>query len=269
MGLFGKLFDKKECAICGGEIGLLGNRKLEDGNMCKECAAKLSPWFDDRRHSTVEQIKAQLEYREQNRQELSSFRPNRVIGEEDQILIEERNGVPYRFAVAKTKDWKAENVDLFLFSDVTFCTVDVDSFDREITYRNSDGEEESYSPPRYEYNYNFFVEIKIQNNPYVDDIHAKLNDNTVEIMGEGSSFGSMFNKKFEPTYHPRYQKYQRMGEEFKELVDRSRLAPAPAAEPAPQEAPAPQAAPAGPKFCPNCGAPAEGGKFCQHCGSPF
>ena len=28
MGLFGKLFEKKECAICGGEIGLLGNRKL-------------------------------------------------------------------------------------------------------------------------------------------------------------------------------------------------------------------------------------------------
>ena len=41
MGLFGKLFEKKECAICGGEIGLLGNRKLEDGNMCKACAAKL------------------------------------------------------------------------------------------------------------------------------------------------------------------------------------------------------------------------------------
>lgn len=51
MGLFGKLFEKKECAICGGEIGLLGNRKLEDGNMCKACAAKLSPWFDERRHS--------------------------------------------------------------------------------------------------------------------------------------------------------------------------------------------------------------------------
>ena len=32
MGFFGKLFDKKVCAICGGEIGLLGNRKLEDGN---------------------------------------------------------------------------------------------------------------------------------------------------------------------------------------------------------------------------------------------
>ena len=58
MGLFGKLFEKKECAICGGEIGLLGNRKLDDGNLCKNCAAKLSPWFRDRRSSTVEEIKA-------------------------------------------------------------------------------------------------------------------------------------------------------------------------------------------------------------------
>ena len=42
MGLFGKLFEKKECAICGGEIGLLGNRKLEDGNMCKVRTVRLS-----------------------------------------------------------------------------------------------------------------------------------------------------------------------------------------------------------------------------------
>ena len=57
MGFFGKLFEKKECSVCGGEIGLLGNRKLEDGNLCKSCAAKLSPWFSDRRQSTVEEIK--------------------------------------------------------------------------------------------------------------------------------------------------------------------------------------------------------------------
>ena len=39
------LFDKKFCDICGDKIGLLGNRKLEDGNMCKDCAKKLSPFF--------------------------------------------------------------------------------------------------------------------------------------------------------------------------------------------------------------------------------
>ena len=33
-------------------------------SMCKECAKKLSPWFSDRRSSTVEQIQEQLAYRE-------------------------------------------------------------------------------------------------------------------------------------------------------------------------------------------------------------
>ena len=54
MGILGKLFDKKECDICGGEIGMLGNRKLSDGNLCKQCASKLSPFMTDRRQSTVE-----------------------------------------------------------------------------------------------------------------------------------------------------------------------------------------------------------------------
>ena len=51
------LFDKKYCDICGEKIGLLGNRKLENGNLCKNCAQKLSPWFSDRRNSTVEKTR--------------------------------------------------------------------------------------------------------------------------------------------------------------------------------------------------------------------
>ena len=70
------LFDKKYCDICGEKIGLLGNRKLENGNLCKTCAKKLSPWFSDRRNSTVEEIKAQLAYREENRERVGpSIRP--------------------------------------------------------------------------------------------------------------------------------------------------------------------------------------------------
>lgn len=61
------LFDKKYCDICGKKIGLLGNQKLEDGNLCKDCAKQLSPWFSDRRRSTVEDIKRQLAYREEGR----------------------------------------------------------------------------------------------------------------------------------------------------------------------------------------------------------
>ena len=36
------LFDKKYCDICGEKIGLLGNRKLENGNLCKKTVPKSS-----------------------------------------------------------------------------------------------------------------------------------------------------------------------------------------------------------------------------------
>ena len=89
MGLFG-LFDKKTCDLCGGEIGLLGNRKLEDGNCCKECAKKLSPWFDERRHSTVEQIREQLAYREENKKAVEQFHITRTIARDSwKVLLDE------------------------------------------------------------------------------------------------------------------------------------------------------------------------------------
>ena len=60
------LFDKKYCDICGEKIGLLGNRKLENGNLCKDCAKQLSPFFSERRRSTVEEIREQLNTKEIN-----------------------------------------------------------------------------------------------------------------------------------------------------------------------------------------------------------
>lgn len=42
MAFFDKLFKKKICSVCGGEIGLLGNRKLEDGNgRCEYCGGTI------------------------------------------------------------------------------------------------------------------------------------------------------------------------------------------------------------------------------------
>ena len=110
MALFGKLFEKKECAICGGEIGLLGNRKLEDGNCCKNCAAKLSPWFSDRRQSTVEEIKEQLAYREANQEKVAAFRVTRTLGEGMKVLLDEDDG---RFMVTSARNWQEANPDGF------------------------------------------------------------------------------------------------------------------------------------------------------------
>ena len=67
-------FDKKYCDVCGEKIGLLGNRKLENGNLCKDCAAKLSPFFSERKSSTVEEIKEQLAYVKKTEKSWNAFR---------------------------------------------------------------------------------------------------------------------------------------------------------------------------------------------------
>ncbi len=67
------LFDKKYCDICSSKIGFFGNRKLADGNMCKDCAALLSPNLVGRKEFNVAEIKEHLAYREANKQTLASF----------------------------------------------------------------------------------------------------------------------------------------------------------------------------------------------------
>jgi len=123
MGLFGKLFDKKECSICGKNIGLLGNRKLEDGNMCKECAAKLSPWFSDRRSSTVAEIEEQLAYRDENKKAVEAFNVTLSLGTNVKVLIDEDAG---KFMVTRERNYKNTNPDVLKFSQVTGCQFDIE-----------------------------------------------------------------------------------------------------------------------------------------------
>lgn len=273
MGIFGKIFEKKECDICGGEIGLLGNRKLEDGNCCKECSKKLSPWFDDRRHSTVDQIKEQLVYRAKNEEKLANFRVSQVIGDYYKMYIEEVNGVPSRFLVTDADSYMDENPDIIEFKDLMSCTTDIRTEETELKQEDSQGNEISYNPPRYETEYDFYINMQIANNPYFDDIRFQINSKTVTIETRGATTGSFLGMSFSsgpvnvgsPLEQERYQKYVGMCQQIEQVVQRSRMAPQFASAPvAPEPAPVAQS---GPKFCPNCGAPCDGGKFCQSCGS--
>ena len=176
MALFGKLFDKKQCSICGGDIGLLGNRKLEDGNCCKNCAAKLSPWFSERRQSTVEDIKAQLEYREANQEKVAAFHATRTLGESTKVILDEDAGT---FLVTSARNWQSVNPDVLSFSDVTGCTLDIDESRTEIEYKDQEGHHQSFTPKRYAYSYDFYIVIHV-NNPYFNEIRFKLNRSTVD-----------------------------------------------------------------------------------------
>lgn len=152
------LFDKKYCDICKNKIGLLGNRKLENGNLCKECAAKLSPWFSDRRRSTVEEIRQQLDYREENKAAVEAFHTTRSLGSGTKLLLDEDAG---KFMVTSARNLREANPDVLDFSQVTGCRVDVDEDKTELKREDKDGKEVSYNPPRYTYDYDFYVIINV------------------------------------------------------------------------------------------------------------
>ena len=176
MGLFGKLFEKKECSICGGEIGLLGNRKLADGNMCKNCAAKLSPWMTDRRQSTIQEIQEHLAYRERNKEKLALFSVTRVLGNDMKVFFDEKRGW---WLVSRRQKFEEDNPDVLELSQVTGCDVKIDEDKDEVKKDGPDGKKESYDPPRYNYRYNFDIMIHV-NSDWFNEIHFRLNPSSIE-----------------------------------------------------------------------------------------
>ena len=175
------LFDKKFCDICGGKIGLLGNRKLDDGNMCKDCAKLLSPFFSDRRSSTVNEIKAQLEYRKQNKAKLAAFNVSRTFGDYRKIHVDASKGA---FIVTDegVSSFAEDNPDIIPISSVTSCTLDIDEDKTEIYMQNANGDDVSYNPPRYNCSYDFTISFRV-NHQYFDEFSLKLNSFSIDGMG--------------------------------------------------------------------------------------
>ena len=234
------LFDKKFCSVCGGKIGLLGNRKLEDGNLCKECAQKLSPWFSERRHSTVEEIKAQLAYREANKAEVSAFHTTRTLGDRTKVLLDED---ARKFMVTSASNLLDANPDVLKFEDVTGCDLDIDERKVEQKMKNAEGKEVSYTPPRYKYEYNISVIINV-NNPYFDDMRFQINPSTLHGKTD-----------------PDYRRCEAIGLEIRKTMNQIREGIREGIEAA--------AAPKVAVTCPSCGAstiPDEKG-CCEYCGS--
>lgn len=284
MGLFGNLFEKKQCSVCGGDIGLLGNRKLEDGNLCKNCAKKLSPWFEDRRHSTVAEIEQQLAYREENQVKAAQFSISRSIGEEWKVLFDEGHRW---LTVTKARNLAEANPDIVDYTAVTGCRMKVDETYNEVMRDGPDGKKVSYDPPRYDYAYDFKITISV-NNPYFDEMSFSLSNGYIwikpyENMGAGlnKGFGRIMSgfgvPSFDPMSYPEYQQYYNMAQEVCEEIRRiqglgagAACAPAGYAQ---QSANAPDTQYTQPVqpvsadwICAACGAK-NSSKFCEYCGT--
>lgn len=253
MGLFGKLFEKKVCAICGGEIGLLGNRKLEDGNMCKECAAKLSPWFSDRKNSTVAEIKDQLAYREENKKEVEQFKVTLSLGRNMKVLFDED---ACKFMVTNARNFRDANPDVLSFNQVTGCDLDIEENRSEATREDKDGNSVSYKPPRYYFGYDFNMTIRV-NHQYFDEICFQLNPSEVEINPD-QPVASV--RALNPRMNHDYQEFEEMGKEIKKILTKAR-------QQVREEAKA-AAAPKTAVTCPYCGATTmpDANGCCEYCG---
>ena len=248
------LFDKKYCDICGEKIGLLGNRELENGNLCKNCAQKLSPWFSDRRNSTVEEIKEQLAYREENKERVTVFHMTRTLGTDTKVLLDEDAGT---FMVTRARNLVEANPDVLDFADVTGCNLDIDESRSEIKREDKDGKKVSYNPPRYEYSYDFYITIFV-NNPYFDEMRFKINSSSVDITPSAMRPG--MTAVCNPESNVEYRNYKKLGEEIRQVLTQVRED---VREKIEQEA-APKAA----VTCPYCGATTtpDANGCCEYCG---
>ena len=302
MGLFDKLFDKKICAICGGEIGLLGNRKLADGNLCKDCAKKLSPFLTDRRQSTEEEIRQHLMYREQNQRVLLGTTPTRAFGHGyTKVYVDENQGT---FFVTRESNYMAHNPDVFSVSQVLGVRPTVHENRTELYHHDREGRRVPYTPRRYRMDYRFSVIIDL-NAPFCTRIEFDLSGDRPdsphsmlfhELEAECADLQNYLNPANYAGFAPTA------------MVAGSAPAAAEASRPAPVAPSKPRQAAKAPieiepalepgqwkcecgsvnsgKFCTNCGAkkpasyrcdkcgwmpddPTTPPKFCPNCGDPF
>ena len=234
----------------------MGNQKLEDGNLCKDCAKQLSPWFSDRRRSTVEDIKRQLAYREENRGRASQFRTTRSYGEDCKVLLDEEHRW---FTVTRARDLADANPDILDYTALTGCRVDIDESRTEQKREGPDGKEVSYNPPRYEYSYDFYITIFV-NNPYFDEMRFRLNASSVDITPPPALRPGMAGG-YNPETNVEYRSCKRLGEEIRQALTQVRRDVREKIEQA--------AAPKTAVTCPYCGATTtpDASGCCEYCGS--
>ena len=228
------IFDKKYCGVCREPISFLGTKKLRDGHCCKNCEAKLSPWFHERKASSVDEIRYQIDCRERNREKVSTFKITRTLGFDTKIFVDDGSG---KFIINGSGKNAYSNPDVFDFSDVTSCSVDIVESRKEIEYKDNNDNIKSFSPPCYACSYDFSVEINF-NIPYINTIQIKLNlkpvDNGQETlikMNSGGVLGKMrdafvgeksFNGKTTNADEVRaceeYRKYNETGLEIRKIL---------------------------------------------------
>ena len=154
--------DRIKCDMCGRVIDTFGYLKLSDGYICTDCAKLISPLLKNRKSANVDYIRRHIEYRRNNEERLSDFKPEIRYGYDKKIYID-----PSIFSFLVTskleKDIKIGNPDIISFADVKTCDTSI----REYTNR------------RKEALYDFTITIGLDNE-WFDEVSVKLNADSIQ-----------------------------------------------------------------------------------------
>ena len=184
------LFKKENCCLCGGKTGLL-DKKCLDGKVCKDCAKKMSVWFEDFKNTDKTILESQLLTKEADIVLAKDLNFTKVFGEYGVILIDEENKKFIAFPstssglfgnqrqVKSLDDVIDLRPDVIDFSAVEDFEIDITETSRE-EKRMVDGRQESYDPQHILYMETFTLRMKI-NHPYVKSVYVQLNDGAVQI----------------------------------------------------------------------------------------
>lgn len=181
MGLFDGLMTKKNCAICGKELGVFGKTKLGDGSyLCRDCSDKLSPYYTGYGQATIDDINEQLAYREENAEKVAAFNVTQAVdGGGKTLYVDEDAG---NIILTSVANWRQSNPDVIAFSQVGGSEIEVRELKSEIKRKTSDGKEVSYNPPRYDIDYDIYIKVFVSS-PYFSSISWKVNKSTIETKG--------------------------------------------------------------------------------------
>ena len=172
------------------------------------------------------------------------------------VLLDEDAG---KFMVTRARDLQEANPDVLDFADVTGCNLDIDESRSELMREDKDGKEVSYNPPRYEYSYDFYITIFV-NNPYFDEMRFRLNSSSVDITPPPALRPGMAGG-YNPETNVEYRSCKRLGEEIRQALTQVRRDVREKIEQA--------AAPRTAVTCPYCGATTtpDASGCCEYCGS--
>lgn len=203
------LFSRKECDVCKKKLSLAEGLKCLDGSICSECKKKMSPLFTDYKNTPIEKIKEHLVYREANKSRVKAFVAAETFGEYPKVMVDRKHNW---FIVTKATKLSDENPDVFDLSDTQNVLVEIEENKRELHFTNKKGKTCSYKPARYEFAYQFKVNIQT-NHPFIKMISLKITKEDVKIISE------MQDKEVMVQSNEKYQESLRVANALKDALE--------------------------------------------------